>query len=436
MQEDNRLELLLPAGNLEKLETALRYGADAVYLAGKQLGLRAKAGNFTLAEMERGIRLAHRMDRKVYVAVNIFAHNRDMEEGRAYLERLEQMKPDGLILSDPGVFRLARQAAPGLPVHISTQANVTNWQSVLFWQEAGAERVVLGREVSLEEMTEIRDRTGMELEVFVHGAMCMSYSGRCMLSMLMTGRSANRGECTHPCRWRYGVAEEQRPGEYLPVEEDDRGTYIFNSKDLCMLPHLDRVIGSGATSLKIEGRMKSVHYVATVAKVYRQAIDRYLDDPAGYRMDPQWMDELLRVSDREYCSGFYFGSPDRESHNYDEYRPNRGWRFCGRVLAWEPEKRQLKIEQRNRFFRGDRLELLIPGAPNRQLTVEALFDDDRQPISVCPHPRQTVYVPCGEPVPEGTLLRLKTGDQHDETTVSGSVCTTNTPDPHELSEEQ
>lgn len=403
---EKRVELLLPAGNMEKMKTAFLYGADAVYLGGPLLGLRAKAGNFTLEELAEAIDYAHSLDKKVYITTNIFAQNQDLAPAREYFRTLAELKPDALIISDLGLMRIAKQEAPEVPIHISTQANVTNLEACRMFKELGASCVVMARELSLVEIQEVVNECDLDIEIFVHGAMCMSYSGRCMLSMFMTNRSANRGECTHPCRWQYHVVEQQRPGEYMPVEEDERGTYIFNSKDLCTIHELDRLIGSGVSSLKVEGRMKSVHYVATVCKAYRQAIDSYYGDPQSYKVNDQWLRELKIVSDRDYCTGFLFGNPTGDDHNYGDYDIERKVKFCAKVIGYDENLKSLILEQRNRFFVGDRLEVLRVEGFNSTFEVDRMWDDQDQEITYCPHPRQIIRVPYREPLPEGTLIRV------------------------------
>ncbi|QRN86552.1 U32 family peptidase [Clostridia bacterium] len=403
---NKRVELLLPAGNMEKMKTAFLYGADAVYLGGPLLGLRAKAGNFTLEELSEAIRYAHDIGKKVYITTNIYAQNRDLDDARSYFRTLATMNPDALLISDFGLMRIAKQEAPLIPIHVSTQANVTNYESCLMYEELGASCVVLARELNIEEIQDTVRQSNLDIEIFAHGAMCMSYSGRCMLSMFMTNRSANRGECTHPCRWQYHVVEEQRPGEYLPVEEDERGTYIFNSKDLCTINDVDRLIEAGVSSLKIEGRMKSVHYVATVCKAYRQAIDAYYQNPESYQADEQWIRELKIVSDRDYCTGFLFGSPTGEDHNYGDYDIDRKVRFCAKVIGYDEQIKALILEQRNRFFVGDNLEIVQISGPNSVLKVDKIIDDQNQEVTCCPHPRQIIRVPYEKPLPEGTLIRV------------------------------
>lgn len=402
-----KVELLAPAGNLEKLKIAFHYGADAVYLAGQAFGLRAFAGNFTLEEMAAGIKIAHDLGKKVYVTVNIFAHNYDLPQLPSYLQELQALEVDGIIVSDPGVLWQAKKYAPSIPIHLSTQANTTNWASCQFWAEQGVERIVLARELSLKEIAEIKSRVPIELEAFVHGAMCISYSGRCMLSSFFTGRSANRGSCTHPCRWKYFLVEEKRPGEYLPIEEDARGTYIFNSKDLCMLAHIPDLIQAGISSFKIEGRMKSIHYVATVTKAYRQAIDAYYHDPETYEFQHKWLEEVKKVSEREYTTGFYFENPDSQAYNYSATKLPRPYNFVGLVLDYDEEKKLALVEQRNRFVVGDFIEVLSPQGDNKHFTVTEMFDAEGQPISAAPHPQQKVFLRTDFPLEPYSLLRTQ-----------------------------
>lgn len=404
-------ELLAPAGNLEKLRFAVAYGADAVYLAGENFGLRAAADNFSLAEMAEAIKYGQQNGVSVYVAVNVFAHNRDFDNLTAYLEALRDLAPAGLIVSDLGVFSLAKEIAPRLPLHTSTQANTVNWRAAGAWQAMGAKRVVLGRELSLSEISGIAEKTaqtGVELEMFIHGAMCMSYSGRCLLSNYLTGRDANQGACTHPCRWQYRLVEEKRPGEYLPIEEDERGSYIMNAKDLCLLPYLPQIIAAGVHSLKIEGRMKSAYYTAAVTKVYREAVDTIAESPRDFEEKvPQWLAELEKVSHRDYCSGFLMGPPGREAHNYNSgvYAPN--YDFVGIVLAYDQEKQALLVEQRNHFACGETLELLPPRGTCQTYTLRTLLDEDFTPIQTAPHPQMKVYIPFAEAVPAMTILRRR-----------------------------
>ena len=400
-------ELLAPAGTLEKLYMAVHYGADAVYLGGKFFGLRAGAGNFTMAEIAEGIDFAHSRKVKVYVTINIFAHNADFKDLAAYLRLLDELQADGIIVSDPGVFRLAKETVPDLPIHISTQANNTNWSTALFWQELGAKRIILARELSLKEMAEIRRRTKIELEAFVHGAMCISYSGRCLLSNYLAGRNANKGDCAHPCRWKYQLVEEKRPGEYFPVEEDQRGTYVFNSKDLCLVEHIPALIRAGIRSFKIEGRMKSSYYLATVVKVYREVIDSYLADPKNFSFDPKWLEELEKVSHRHYTTGFAFKKPDEKDHRYETSAYVRNYDFIGVVLEYLPETGEMWVEQRNHMSVGDKIEILTPKGPFIPWEITAMKNDQGESIQHAPHPRQEVLMPAppGGVVPFSLLRR-------------------------------
>lgn len=402
----NPIELLAPAGNMEKLETALLYGADAVYAGGSDFSLRSKAGNFTLEELQEARKRTRELGRKLYVTLNIFAHNADLSGIEAYLKELRKLAPDALIISDPGIIWLARLYAPEIPIHLSTQANATNWAACRFWKEQGVERVVLGREVSMGEIREIHSRGQVELEAFVHGAMCMAYSGRCMLSMALTGRSANSGSCTHPCRWEYAVAEKNRQGEYMPLEEDERGTYIFNSKDLCILPWLDRFIESGITSLKIEGRMKSIHYVATATKAYREALDLILSGGDFAGAVPRLMEELTGIGEREYTTGFYLGEKDPEMQMYSPPEKDHLIRFLGKVLEVR-EDGSLLVEQRNKFSLGEELELLMPQGENLSLRVEWLMNSQGEAVESAPHPRELLMMNGVEGAVPGALLRRR-----------------------------
>jgi putative protease len=398
-------ELLLPAGNLEKLKTAFLFGADAVYLGGKDFSLRAHAGNFSMEEIAAGLVLARSQGKKIYVAVNILAHNRDLQDLPPYLEKLQEMQVDGLIISDPGVIKMAQRYAPSLPITLSTQASVTNYESAAFYCDLGVKRIVLARELSLDEIQEIKERVEVEIEIFIHGAMCVSYSGRCLLSHFMTGRSANYGECAHPCRYRYTLLEEKRPGEYYPVEEDQRGTYILNSRDLCLLEYLPRLIDIGVDSFKVEGRMKGLLYIASVASVYRQAIDRYV---AGGEFSSQeinlWMEELSKTATRPFTSGFMEGdSALLQDYNKEEKQKRAD--FCGIVQGYYHDKNMLQIEQRANFGPGDPLQLMLPGGKIIPLELTELYDEELTPIDRARHPRQTVYIPYPEPLSQYTILR-------------------------------
>lgn len=399
-------ELLAPAGNLDKLKIALTYGADAVYLGGQSYSLRAGAGNFTIEEMEEGIKFAHGLGKKVYVTVNIFAHNQDLAWLPKYLTKLATLKVDGLIAADPGIILIAKEMDLDLKIHLSTQANTTNWASVKFWQEVGVKRIVLARELTIDEIKEIKAKTDLEIEAFIHGAMCMAYSGRCLLSSYWTGRSANRGACTHPCRWRYGIVEETRTGEALPVEEDERGTYILSSKDLAMIHHIPELAELGLTSWKIEGRMKSIHHVATVTKVYREALDLYWKNKEEYQFNPLWDEELAKVSDRGFTTGFYFseakGSQGIVSEGDETQRGNVD--FVGLVLEGE-NKEQVLVEQRNYFEPGDLIEVLQPKGSNFTFKLEKIFDKKGQSIDAARHPQQKVFIQAPKPLISSSLLR-------------------------------
>ncbi len=372
------MELLAPAGNREKLDIAIHYGADAVYLAGKDFSLRNFSGNFTPDAMADAIRFSHDKGVKVYVACNIYSRNWEQPAIADYLKALGRLGPDGLIVADPAIFRLARQLVPQIPLHISTQANVTNYNAALFWQELGARRLIVARELSLAEIKEIARNCRLDIEAFVHGAMCISYSGRCLLSNAMAHRESNRGRCCHPCRFKYAVMEETRPGQYFPIMEDERGAYIFNSRDLCMLAHLPQMVQAGITSLKIEGRMKSIHYVATTVKVYREVLDLYLNDPEGFRLDPGWVEELSKVSHRGYCTGFYLDDPDELIPNDKDLRC-AGTTFAGRVMGTGPYG-QIRLEVRNRLRPGDWVEVMPRRGAVKRGRIDAVYDLDGLPI--------------------------------------------------------
>lgn len=398
-------ELLAPAGTLEKLQFAIDYGADAVYLGGPGWGLRAFAGNFSLDEIAEGVAYAHARRAKVYVTVNIIPHNADLAGLPGYLRELADRSVDAFIVSDPAVLLTAQEAAPQVPLHLSTQANVVNYRSAQFWAAHGVERLILARELSLGEIAELRQRVQAELEVFVHGAMCVSYSGRCLLSNYLTGRDANRGECAQPCRYRYALVEEKRPGQYFPIAEDDRGAYIMNSKDLCLIEHLDQLLPLGLQGLKIEGRMKSVHYVATVTKVYREALDSFYADPTAYRWRPEWLQELRKASNRSFTTGFYFGRPGPEEHIYQGELYERPYEFVGVVKSYDAERRRVLVEQRNNFRVGDQLEVLQPTGSNQQLLVADIQDESGVALSSARHAQMLVHLPCAVPLQPSSLLR-------------------------------
>lgn len=398
-------ELLAPAGDLEKLKIAILYGADAVYLGGRHFGLRAGAGNFEQDELVEGVRFAHARGAKVYVTVNIFAHNQDLELIPDYLGTIVDAGADGVIMSDPGLVEMAGNLYPGLPVHLSTQANMTNWAAARFWARLGVSRIVLARELSLEEIREINKRVQVDLEVFVHGAMCMAYSGRCLISNYLTGRDANRGDCAQSCRWQYTLMEEKRPGEYFPVEEDARGTYIMSSKDLCLIEHIPELIGAGIKSFKIEGRMKSANYVAGVVKAYRAALDAFHKNPQGYRFDPVWLEDIGKVSHRNYTTGFMFGRPGAAAQHYGKGIYQRSHIFAGLVRDYDPGEGLALVEQRNRFAVGDLLEVLAPGDTDFTQKVTKIIDEEGQLVEAAPHPRQLIRIPFDRPVPQYSIIR-------------------------------
>ena len=401
-------ELLIPAGSLEVLKTAVLYGADAVYIGGEMFGLRAKAKNFSRQDMEQGIEFAHAHGVKVYVTANIVAHNEDLKEVREYMKELKEIKPDGLIISDPAIFTIAKEEVPEIDIHISTQANNTNYGTYLFWHKLGATRVVSARELSLKEIKEIRQNIPDELEIesFIHGAMCISYSGRCLLSNYFTGRDANRGACTHPCRWKYAVMEESRKGEYLPIEENERGTYIFNSKDLCMIEYIPEIIDAGINSLKIEGRMKTALYVATVARTYRKAIDDFYISEECYRSNMDYYkEEIAKCTYRQFTTGFYFNKPDENTQIYDSNTYVKEYTYLGMVEGCKNGK--VKLTQRNKFSVGEEIEVMNPDGSNEFLKVHSIEDEDGVSMESAPHPKQIIWVDLKKELPIGYILRRK-----------------------------
>lgn len=415
-KERKKPELLAPAGSLPVLKVAVMYGADAVYLGGEAFSLRANAHNFSPEEMKEGVRFAHERGVKVYVTANILAHNRDLSEAEQYFSELRDMEIDGILISDPGLFLLARKILPEVELHISTQANNTNYGTFRFWYEQGAKRVVTGRELSLAEIAEIRAQipADMEIETFVHGAMCISYSGRCLLSACMTGRSANAGDCTHPCRWKYSVVEENRPGEYMPVFENDRGTFLFNSKDLCMIDHIPEMAEAGIDSLKIEGRMKSALYAASITRTYRIAIDDYFEDPETYRARlPFYRQEISKCTYREYTTGFFFGKPDADAQIYDASTYVKEWVYLGMSDGSGMEKdgkTYYRLQQKNKFSVGDRIEIMKPSGENREAEVLSMLDEKGSPMESCPHPKQEFYVDLGVELQSFDILRYRADD--------------------------
>lgn len=403
-----QIELLAPAGNLYKLKIALKYGADAVYIGGESFSLRTAADNFTRDEMAEGIDFAHKIGKKVYITANIIPHNADLEAMEDYFKEIYALGADAVLVSDLGAFFLCKKAAPELEIHISTQANNTNYETVRAWRGLGASRVVLAREMTIGEVREIADKNpDCELEAFVHGAMCVSYSGRCLLSNYMTCRDSNQGACSHPCRWNYALVEEKRPGEYYPIFENERGSFIFNSKDLCMINHIPELIESGITSLKIEGRVKSEYYVATVVQAYRNAIDAYLADPEGYVYDGRLFDEICKVSHREYYTGFFFGIPPEGAQIYGSSSYIRDYDIVGIVEDYDPGAGIAKIAQRNRFFVGDEIEVIQPMKPFFTMRVGNMTDENGQPLEAARHAAMTVYLKMDTPVVKDAMLRKK-----------------------------
>ena len=411
LKKSKKPELLIPAGSLELLYTACNYGADAVYIGGQAFSLRAKATNFSKEDMEKGIAFAHANHKKVYLTANILAHNSDLEEARVYFKEVKELKPDGLIIADPGMFCIAKEICPEIEIHISTQANNTNYETFRFWHKMGASRVVSARELSLTEIREIRENIpeDMEIESFVHGAMCISYSGRCLLSNYFTGRDANKGACTHPCRWKYSIMEEERPGQYMPVYENERGTYIFNSKDLCMIEHLPELIEAGVDSLKIEGRMKNALYVATVSRTYRKAIDDYLESPEKYKKNMAWyQDEISKCTYRQFTTGFYFGKPDENTQIYDSNTYISKYIYLGTIQGQKDG--YCTIIQKNKFVVGDEIEIMKPTGINHLCKVEGIYNEKLEAMESAPHPKQLLHLKLTVQPEMGDILRVEKKD--------------------------
>ena len=409
MSNIEKPELLVPAGSLEVLKVAIKYGADACYIGGEMFGLRAKAKNFSLEQMKEGIEYAHAHGKKIYVTANITAHNRDLAGVREYFQQLKAIKPDALIISDPGVFSVAKEICPEIDIHISTQANNVNYLTYKFWHDLGATRVVSARELSMDEIKELRSNIPDELEIetFIHGAMCISYSGRCLLSNYFTGRDANLGACTHPCRWKYYVMEESRPGEYLPVFENDRGTYIFNSKDLCMIEYIPQIIESGINSLKIEGRMKTALYVACVARTYRKAIDDYFENPQKYYDNMEYYkEEIAKCTYRQFTTGFFFGKPNEESQIYDSNTYVKEYTYLG-IVEDVTKDGYVLLTQRNKFSVGETAEVMYADGTNGQLQVLEIKDENGVNMESCPHPQQKIYVKFDKELSLLDLIRRK-----------------------------
>ena len=409
MMKMEKIELLAPAGDLEKLVIAIDYGADAVYVGGKDFSLRAGAGNFSINEIADGVKYAHDRNKKCYMALNIFPHNEDIDPICRYLDEIKDIGIDAYIVSDPGVIEIVKDMIPGAVMHLSTQANATNYRAARFWARQGVKRIILARELTVNEICQLKEELGdeVELEAFVQGAMCVSYSGRCLLSNFMAGRDANSGNCAHPCRWKYSLMEEQRPGEYFPVEEDARGTYILNSRDLCMIGHLPELIKAGVASVKIEGRMKSVFYVATVVSAYRKAIDSYYADPERYIFDPEWLLELEKASHREFTTGFYFGRP---SQNYKTSEYSRDYTFVGLVKGYDSETGFATVEQRNKMTAGEEIEVFGPGAGFFVQKLGEMYDEEGVALQSAPHPQQILKIKMDRPVGVNYMLRRKDGN--------------------------
>lgn len=402
-----KIELLAPAGDMNKLKTAVEYGADAVYLGGESFGLRKASKNFSMEDIKWATDYLHERGKKIHVTLNIIPHNDDMEGVEDYIKELYEIGVDALIVADPGMFMKVKGVAPDFPIHISTQGSVTNVETVKFWQKLGAERVVMARELSLKEVADIIKEVGdkIEVETFAHGAMCMSYSGRCLLSNYMTGRDANMGDCAQPCRYKYHLVEEKRPGEYFPIEEHDEGTFIMNSKDLCMIEHIDEMIEAGIASLKIEGRVKSEYYLATVIRSYRMAIDAYYADPENYKYDPSLLEEIKKVSHRDFTTGFFYGQANEDSQVYEDNSYIRGYDFVGIVLDYDEETKIATIEQRNRVFVGEEIEIFGPGIKHFDYKIEKMLDDKDREIDVANKAKQIFKIKIEEPIKKGFILR-------------------------------
>lgn len=402
------IELLCPAGNMDKLKMAIRYGADAVYCAGQQFGLRAQSSNFTNEELKEAVAFVHAHGKKIHVTCNIIPHNEDLVGLEEYLKFLESIGVDAIIVADMGIFGLAKRVAPKLELHVSTQASTTNYLTVQMWKDLGASRVVAAREVSLEDLKEMKEKVDIEIESFVHGAMCISYSGRCLLSNYFTKtRDANRGQCTQACRWKYSLVESNRPGEYYPIEEDEHGTYIFNSKDLCLLHRIPELYEAGIDSLKVEGRMKSVHYVATVARVYREAIDKYMEEGDDWHVRPEWIEELEKISHRPYTEGFAEGRPDENAQNYGKSSNTQTHDFIGLVEGYNEAEGYVALEQRNNFKVGDEVEFCQPHGPLVHHVIERMTDAEGNDITVAPHPQMKVRLYMDTPLEPYSMMRRK-----------------------------
>ena len=409
-----KVELLAPAGDLEKFKTAIQYGADAVYLAGDKLGLRTASKNLSLDDIKEATKLAHDLDKKVYLTLNVISHNKDLEGVDEYIQSLDEAGVDAFIVSDPGIFQKVKTLAPSKEIHISTQANITNTATVEFWKSLGADRVILARELSLEEIKEIKDevKDSIMIEVFVHGAMCMSYSGRCLLSNFMTGRSANMGDCAHPCRYKYYLMEETRPGEYYPITEDEKGSYIMNSKDLCMINYIPELVEAGVDSFKIEGRVKSEYYVATVINQYRRAIDDYYEDIEKYKFNRDnniYLEEIMKVSHRDFTTAFFFGDVKEASLTYDNSSYIRLYDFIARVLDYDEDKKLMKVQERNKFSIGDEVEIFGPKFYDK-FTINKIYDEDMNEVDNINTPMKEAYIPYDKKVEYNYMIRRKANE--------------------------
>ncbi len=407
-----KIELLAPAGDLQKLKMAIAYGADAVYLGGESFGLRKSSKNFSIDEIKKAIDFAHERGKKVYITLNIVPHDKDMQGLEEYLTDLKNINADAVIVSDPGIFAVVKRTIPDMPIHISTQASVTNYETIMFWYDLGVRRIVLARELSFKEIEEISKKLpkDLDLEAFVHGAMCMSYSGRCLISNYMTGRDANMGDCAHPCRYKYNLVEETRPGQYFPVFEDENGTYIMNSKDLCMIKFIPELVKSGIKSFKIEGRVKSSYYVATVIRAYRMAIDEYYKDPENYKMDEDLLKEIRKASHRDFTTGFYLGKPTSDAQVYDTSSYLRGYDFTGLILDYDEKTKIATVEQRNRMFVGDEIEVFGPNKKHFTQVIQQMWDKNMDKIDVAPHPQQEIKILMDYPVQAMDMMRKERED--------------------------
>ncbi len=398
-------ELLAPAGNMAKLKIALDYGADAVYCAGKEFGLRARADNFSRKELQDAVEYVHHRNKNIYLTLNIIPHNQDLEKIMEFLNFLAELNVDGVIVSDPGVLYLFEENKMDLPLHLSTQANTVNWASVKFWEEKGVERIILARELSRDEIAEIKSRTSAGLEVFIHGSMCISYSGRCLLSNYLTGRDANRGNCAQPCRWKYSLVEEKRPGQYFPIDDNNRGSYIMNSRDLNLLEEIPELVELGVESLKIEGRMKSIHYVATVTGIYRQALNEYAGDPDSFIVKQEWKDELDKVSHRPYTKGFFHGNPEQQGQNYADSSYIRNYKYMGQVKGFIPDPGLAIVRIKNKICQGDEVEFFGPGGDTFKQRIDVIINTDGEAVEEAPHPESTVKVGVERPIGENYIIR-------------------------------